>query len=141
MKYDLTMLHGRADLDEFAEHFCLKINALNRLAFIADKTEQIVFYVDAVEDTDQAVKTAAENRAVMPDFELIVMLRPRSGGEMEEYTKQVSSFLSAVGELDRVYRRFLTATEMIGLADDGVPVAVFNILRGLLIGMGIRKLQ
>ena len=137
MKYDLTMLHGKQDLKEFQDRFGIETKAINRLAYVADVTHQILFYVDAVED--QPFNGAENTRS--SDFELIVMIN-QLDGELEEYAKSAStSFLSAIGELDRVYRRFLTATEMIEIPNaDEVPVAVFNILRGLMAGVGMKKI-
>lgn len=140
MKYQLTMLHGVQELKEFGDRFAINVRALNRLAYVVDHTEQILFYVDAVEEVSETARKLLNKKDIAPDFELVVAIRQRDQ-QMEEYTKHAASFLSAVGELDRVYRRFLTATEMIEMPHaDEVPVAVFNTLRGLLVGMGIPKI-
>lgn len=140
MKYDLTMLHGVQELKEFGDRFAINVRAINRLAYVVDRTEQILFYVDAIEEVSETARKLLNKKDIAPDFELVVAIRQRGFTEQEEYTKHAASFLSAVGELDRVYRRFLTATEMIEMPTEDVPVAVFNTLRGLLVGMGIPKI-
>lgn len=139
MKYQLTMLHGVQELKEFGDRFAINVRALNRLAYVVDHTEQILFYVDAIEEVSETARKLLNKKDIAPDFELVVTIRQR-GQRMEEYTKRAASFLSAVGELDRVYRRFLTATETIEMPTEDIPVAVFNTLRGLLVGMGIPKI-
>lgn len=140
MKYDLTMLHGVPALHEFGDKFAINVRALNRLAYVADRTEQILFYVDAIEEVADTARKLMNKQTIAADFELIIAIR-QHGRELEEYTKPASSFLGAVGELDRVYRRFLSATDNIKLPEDEVPEAIFNTLRGLLVGMGIPKIN
>jgi len=139
MKYELTMLHGAQELKEFGDRFDIDVRAFNRLAYVIDRTEQILFYVDAAEKISETTHRLPENRSVASAFELVVSIRRRFT-EQEEYAKCEPSFMSAIGELDRVYRRFLAATEMIELPEDDVPVEIFSTLRGMLVGMGIPRI-
>jgi len=128
MTYQITMLHGKAELKQFGRDWGFDIKAENRVAFVASLEDTVLFLVDAVEVTTEGSR---------PDFQLnVICFAPK---DVERWSKPVGSFFSTIAELDRVYRRFATAVEDHEKRKEP-PHGVYNLLRGMMVGMQIAKI-